>query len=167
MARLDAWRDPIVRREACAALQRALEIGDTTTAERLLILDFLITVGLITGDPELRHHLRTWSQRAEALDPRIATLQGSRGAVLVETGQYAAGKALLESAAARPLERTADLSITQLFLARAEAALGHPAAAHAYLAQARAAIHGDESLAWLRQLAERIERELPTLADAV
>jgi hypothetical protein len=60
--------------------------------EEMLVLDTLLTYGLACGDTELRPHLDEWSLRASELGPEIATLIGTRGAVLVELGQFAAGR---------------------------------------------------------------------------
>lgn len=64
------------------------------------MLDTLVTHGIVFGDLAVRHHLDDWSQQALAPSPDLPTLQGSRGAALVECGRCEEGKALLVPLAA-------------------------------------------------------------------
>ena len=157
IARAEKFTNEWARRDVLAILQRQLDTGALTPVEEMLVLDGLLTTGLITGDPEYRPHLAAWAQRTAVLGPDIATLTGSRGAVLVELGDFAAGKALLESVATTDAH---DSAITAAFLARAEAGLGDTAAAHRHADAARQAVDGDPSLAWIRPLIERVARKL-------
>jgi hypothetical protein len=90
--------------------------------EELLVLDSLVTSGLISGDPAFRGQLDAWSQRAFKLGPDALTLRASRGAVLVDVGRWEEGKAMLSQVSA--IEGSFDLLMTQVYLARAEYALG-------------------------------------------
>lgn len=159
IARTEKYTNEWARRDVLAILQRQLDTGALTPAEEMLVLDCLLTTGLIAGDPEYRPHLAAWAHRAGELGPDIATLTGSRAAVLVELGDYAAGKALLESVVATS-DSPQDGPIVAAFLARAAAVLGDTAAARRHADAARQAVDGDASLAWLRPLIERVAREL-------
>jgi hypothetical protein len=129
LARSERWVDKEIRRDVEEALLEELAQGGLTRAEEMLVLDALITDGLLYGDPELRPRLDEWSRRALQLGPQVQTLLGSRGAVLVELGRYGEGKALLEKAA--PANRSDPFGsvMNDIFLARAEHALGNTAAA--------------------------------------
>ncbi len=97
MLRSDQWTDAEARRDFQDALQRELGRGALSREENIMALDALVTNGLIYRDPPLRAHLDAWSQQALRFGPDIATLRGSRGAVLVELGRYEEGKALTGS----------------------------------------------------------------------
>ena len=159
IARAEKYTNEWARRDVLAILRRQLETGGLTPAEEMLVLDCLLTTGLITGDPEYRPHLAAWAHRAAELGPDIAALTGTRGAVLVEFGDWAAGKALLDAVVPTP-DSPHDGPIVDAFLARATAGLGDIAAARRHADAARRAIDGDASLAWVRPLIERVEREL-------
>ena len=95
-------------------------------------------------------------------------MRPTRGSVLVEMGEYTAGMALLKSATTESTDPTIDLPLINLFLARAENALGNRAAAHAHLGQARSAIDHETRLEWVRPLSERVGQELSkTMANTV
>ena len=165
-AALDQMRNTAEsRRKAWAALQREVGRGDLTAEEEMFALDWLITHGLaadrpIFGDPMLRPKLDEWSERALRLGPKVKTLVGSRGAVLVELGRYREGKALLQTIAAAKAAPLFDALLVRIFLARAEHALGNAAAARSLIAQARAlaraGVRPPAPAAWMR----RLQREL-------
>src|SRR5262249_49850819 len=146
VARQEKYTNEFARRDVLTGLQAQLDSGALTAPEEMLTLDCLLTTGLITGDPAFRRHLAAWATRVAALGPDIPTLAGSRGAVLIELGDFAAGKALLDSA---PMTDTHDRAITTAFLARAEAGLGDPAAARRHADALRQAFDVDPALAWI------------------
>jgi hypothetical protein len=157
--RREKYTNEWARRDVLVALQRELDGGALTPAEEMLTLDCLLTTGLITGDPDYRPHLGAWARRAGELGPDIATLTGSRGAVLIELGDFSGGKALLETVAATMTDAH-DGAITAAFLARAEAGLGDMTQAHRHAEVARRAFERTPSLAWIEPLIARVEREL-------
>lgn len=114
-----------------------LDLNETTPEEEMLVLDMLVTDGLVEGDPELRPHLDEWSSRAISLGPTISTLVGSRGAVLAQLGRYAEAKTLLDRAASAPDPSATDRFLNSLFLARAEHGLGNIDVARTLMARAR------------------------------
>lgn len=113
--------------DGSAELQLELDGGQLSTAETLLVLDTLITRALMTREPNLVRHLDAWSARALALAPDLRTIQGSRGAALVELGRIEEGRAMLAAIAAA--STGFDAFMTKLFLANAELARGDLAAA--------------------------------------
>src|SRR5262249_26273467 len=149
------WNDPGVRREALDAAQRTLA-GDTMSSEeRMLIIDTLVTIAVVSRDPRFYPHLDDWSREAAELMPATNT----RAVVLVELGKSAAGKTLLD-ARAKPGFATTDpfdmceRIMTQAFIARAEGALGDPAPARRRLAAARDAIGANAAYEVLRPVVD-------------
>ena len=129
--------------------------------EEMLVLDKLVTDGLLFADPALHTELDQWSLRALQLGPEIRTLVGSRGAVLVETGRYEEGKALLETVAFADDAAPFDALISRIFLARAEHALGNGVAAARLMTQVRSAIANPGSAGPATMaLIERVESEM-------
>jgi hypothetical protein len=163
VTRTETWSNAFARHDVLPILRRELASGTLSPEEEMLALDALITTGLVSGAPDWRLHLDAWSARAVALGPDIATLKGSRGAVLVELGQPQAGKALLESLAATAPSGSIDATMTQIYLARAEGALNNVAAAQPHLADARRAVDAIPRLAGLRPLLERSERAVAAM----
>jgi hypothetical protein len=137
ISRLDRWDDADARRDRRESLLRELASGALSREEVMLVLDGLITDGLLSDDPAVRPHLDEWSLRATKLGPDIATLVGSRGAVLVELGRYDEGKALLAPIVEAERTEPLDALLSLIFLARAEHACGDDAAARRYAASAR------------------------------
>jgi hypothetical protein len=164
MNRPDRWADEATRHEVQDALIRELERGGLSDQEEMLVLDALLTYGLVCDDPELRLHLDQWSTRALALGPDIGTLLGTRGAVLVSLGRHEEGKALLSTlpraSGNAPFDAMFDKLMNQIFLARAELALGNGAIAQNLIGDARStatAIGGSPTVALLMA---RLEPEL-------
>jgi hypothetical protein len=114
------------------AARSALERGGLAPDEEMLVLDALVSMGATKRDPDFLASLDEWSARALALDPILPTLRGSRGAAL---GRYSEGMAILASIEAAVSPR--DFAISQVFVAKAQLALGEHAAARRSLAAAR------------------------------
>jgi hypothetical protein len=90
--RVDRWTDAKARHDSQEALLRELARRDLPREAEILVLDTLVTDGLVFGDAHLCSRLDEWSARALELGPEINTLRGSRGAVLVSLGRYEAEK---------------------------------------------------------------------------
>jgi dienelactone hydrolase len=158
VARHQRLNDRGSHRKAWAALQRELARGDLTPEEEMYALDWLITDGLTPtltfADPLFRRKLDEWSERALRLGPKVKTLIGSRGSVLVELGRYQEGKALLQAVVFAKGGPLLDSLLTRMFLARAEFALGNRAAANRLITEARAiargGVRGPALTAWIR-----------------
>jgi hypothetical protein len=162
-----AWRDCVerwtkedVRRHVWEALRRELAQGDLLPEEEKVVLDLLVTDGLIFADPILRPELDEWSSRALQLEPEARTLIGSRGAVLVEIGRYQEGKALLEVVVLSDWDAPFDLFMSRVFLARAEHALGNIAAAGKLMTDVQTIDQTGVAGPALTALVERIENEM-------
>jgi hypothetical protein len=159
-------KDKDVHAEAREAILRELGRCDLTREEQMWAFDALTTEGIVSGDPAIRPCLDGWSQQALTLGPDLPTLQGSRGAVLVELGRYAEGKALLAPLAAPDPARAFDAFMSQAFLALAERGLGNEAAARqsadAARATAKAAYSGKtETSPTIAAMLARLDREIP------
>ena len=173
VARHQRLNDRGSHRKAWAALQRELARGDLTPEEEMFALDWLITDGLTPtptfADPLLRRKLDEWSEQALRLGPKVKTLIGSRGSVLVELGRYQEGKALLRTVVFAKGAPLMDSLLTRIFLARAEHALGNAAAARRLMVEARAiarsGVRGPALTAWMgriqREAREMRSRRLP------
>jgi hypothetical protein len=158
--------DRDARPEAREGVLRELQRGKLSREEQIWALDALITDGIISGDPAVRPFLDAWSQQALALGPDRPTLQGSRGAVLVELGRYAEGKALLAPLAAPDQPVSFDSFMNCAFLARAEHGLGNEAAARQLADAARAmvktAISGEtKTQDMIAEMLVRLHSEIP------
>jgi hypothetical protein len=132
---VDKYEDGAALQAHRAALERELA-SQLSREEKLLVLDSLITTGLISGEPGFRARLDEWSLRALQLGPEIETLRGGRGSVLVELGRWEEGKTILAKLSA--VEGSFDLLMIQIYLARAEHALGNTAEAERLARAARA-----------------------------
>ena len=110
-----------------------------STAEEMLVLDVLVTDGLIFADPAVRPDLDQWSLRALRVGPKVKTLIGSRGAVLVELGHYQKGKRLLETLAFSSDAAPFDALLRQSAPLRRIGTFGLAVGASMYMAMASAA----------------------------
>lgn len=163
LARADRWTSEEARHDVRAALRGELRDGDLPAAEEMLLLDALVTDGLIFADPAARPELDQWSLRAVQLGPEVKTLIGSRGAVLVELGRYQEGKHLLETVAFSSDAAPFDALMSQVFLARAEHALGNADLAGDLMRRVRSAITNPDALGpAVMALIERIEKQMQT-----
>jgi hypothetical protein len=158
--RAERWTDEAVRRDIWQALRRKLTQGDLLPAEETLVLDLLVTEGLIFADPVLRPELDAWSLRALQLEPQSMTLVGSRGAVLVEIGRYQEGKSLLETVLFADGTAPFDLFMSRIFLARAERALGNVAAAREFMMDVPVIHQTSAAGPAMTALVERIKNEM-------
>ncbi|MGK9168321.1 M50 family metallopeptidase [Inquilinus limosus] len=131
-------QDGLSAEESVAAVLALLARSDLTQEERLALLDRLICDGLATESKADLARLDEWSRRALDLGPNIATVRGSRGAVLIRLGRYAEGKALLES----DRGDDHDTGFRHLFIAKAMLGLGDREAAAAALPSVRQHLNG-------------------------
>ena len=159
------WLGEDARRRVLGVVQAELGATVMSSGERLLILDLLITTALISRDLVFYGHLDDWARQMSELDPADALTTSTRGVVLVERGDFAAGKALLDKVAkpsftpSDPFD-TSDYIMVQAFIARAEGALGNPRAGRRRLVDVRRAISSNSAYESLRPLVDRIDREL-------
>jgi len=160
----ELWGSAVVRRQMLDAVLGELSKHRMAPEERSLALGFLVTVALISRDPIFYPYLEGWASQVAVLE-QDGTMTNTRGVVLVELGQFAAGKALLD-AVAKPgfaTKDSVDMSeriFTQAFIARAEGGLGDPGAGRRRLVQARCAVSTNAAFEVLRLVVDRIDREL-------
>ena len=119
----ERWTDAEARRDMRNALLGEISATELPLSERLVVLEALVTTGLVTGDQAYRLELDQWSLTAMQLGPMIKTVHGSRGAALVELGRFEEGKSLLLQVA--DPSAPCDYFVGQFFLARAERGLGN------------------------------------------
>lgn len=165
MLRSDQWNDAEARRDFQDALQRELGRGALSREENIMALDALVTSGLIYRDPPLRAHLDAWSQQALRLGPDVATLRGSRGAVLVELRRYQEGKAFLVPLVGAEPRKSFDAFMVSVFLAHAEHALGNAAAARALAAAARENVEAVRGIPEVASMLSRLDAELASPSE--
>jgi len=146
--------------EVKAFLLQALASAALPHAEELLVLDKLVTVGLISGEPMGLAKLDEWSLRASTGGPDIATIVGSRGAVLVELGRYKEGRILLRSAANSDQMTAFDMVLNDVFLARAEHALGNTRRAHYLIKTVRRTLQYQPTSPDVLELVARVEAKV-------
>lgn len=148
-------QDGLSDKESVAAILVLLARSDLTRQERLALLDRLICDGLAAeGDADLAR-LDDWSRRALELGPDIATVRGSRGAVLIRLGRYEEGKGLLEG---DPGDDQ-DAGFRHLFIAKAMLGLGDRGAAAAALPSIRQLLNGPGP-SYIQTLLRQFEAEL-------
>jgi hypothetical protein len=150
-----------IRGEIEEELRHELRCGDLAREERIWVLDALITRGLVYGEPAARLHLDDWSRQALALAPDLLTLQGSRGAVLVELGRYEEGRALLTPLAAPDQPASFDSFMSRASLAIAEHRLGSEAAARQLADAARATAEATGTTSHMTAMLVRLDRAIP------
>ncbi len=131
------WDSGAAREESNAALERELQRGGLTPPEELMVLDILITRGLLARDPALHGKMDLWSQRALALGSHLPTIRGSRGSVLCLLGRHGEAKAMLETVEAGGPVLPFDALMTKIFMARASAGLGEMSEASRLIGEAR------------------------------
>jgi Peptidase family M50 len=119
----ERWTQSEARRDIRNALLGEISAAELPLSERLIVLEALVTIGLVTGDLTYRSELDQWSLTAMQLAPMIKTVRGSRGAALVELGRFEEGKSLLLQVA--DPSAPSDYLMGQFFLARAERGLGN------------------------------------------
>ncbi len=152
-------------RQTLETVQGLLEGDMMSPEERMLGINLLIMRALLSRDPVLCRHLDAWARKLAALDPDGTQTTGTRGLVQVELGQFAAGRALLDTVAkpsftaSDPFD-TADYIAVHAFIARAEGGLGDPRTGRRRLADVRRAIVTNLAYEALRPLVDRIDREL-------
>jgi tetratricopeptide (TPR) repeat protein len=114
----------LARHEYDSELIRLLEGNSLSRWEQILTLDILVGSALMSRDPAMVVNLENWLQQMQSLAPNIETVSETRGAVLVELGQYQAAKDLLEPLAWTQHDPHEQIMLL-LFLGYAEFKLGN------------------------------------------
>lgn len=132
--------------------------ADMPTCEQLLLLDALIMQALPQADPESLDRLDRWSARAYELGSGIATVRGSRGAVLIEIGRPEEGLALLADGLNG---QEFNDCLVHAFRALGHFELGDTARAESEFAAAKALFKHEQWQAQdIRQMVERIGKTI-------
>jgi hypothetical protein len=160
-ANVQEWASPADRLQSIEALENELHRGGLPRGEELIVLDVLITWGLTAADPSPLHEkLDRWSQRALELGNDLATIRGSRGAVLALLGRYQEAKALLATVPTSGDAPLMDVIMTKISLAQALSDLGEQSEAQRLIAEARAAAPAKEPVPGVLRLLARVEAEI-------
>jgi predicted Zn-dependent protease len=128
----------------------------TSDLESVYLLDILISIVLIHGQIQYLKQAEIWSKKAFELASHSRTIQGSRGGILVELGEFDEAKRILLPLIA-PENEPIDKLISLCYLAKADYALGNSKEAQDSLDQAGKMIDKDATLS---QVFTRVENEL-------
>jgi tetratricopeptide (TPR) repeat protein len=133
--------------EAIALLDQLLNPENASDAEKAYILDTLASIVINHGQKQYLAQADRWSQEALKLAGHSKTIQGTRGAILIELGQYEEGKQTLF-----PLTELdndpLDIAISSAYLAKADHHLGN----------------NEQAWKWLKQ-AEQVGEKVPSLSE--
>lgn len=121
--------------EAVSLLKKLLRDETLSSSERAYLLDKLVSVVVIYRRSEYLDQANLWSKEALELFGDSKTLQGTRGAILIELGQYVQGKALLLPLVTADNDPI-DIAFSSCYLAKADHALGNSQDAQIWLRRA-------------------------------
>jgi len=133
--------------EAIALWNQLLNAENASDIERTYILDMLASIVIIHGQKQYLTQADGWSQEAMKLAGFSKTIQGTRGAILVELGKYEEGKQMLFPLTA-PDNDPIDIAIGGYYLAKADHRLGN----------------SEQALVLLKQ-AEKVGQKVPGLSE--
>ncbi|ABA19778.1 hypothetical protein Ava_0152 [Trichormus variabilis ATCC 29413] len=105
-------------------LEPILDYPDILTRDKLYIIDTLASIIINHGEKQYLDKANKWSEQAMELASDIKTIQGTRGAILVELGRYSEGKEIL-----LPLTEVGneaiDIAVSCCYIAKADYYLGN------------------------------------------
>jgi tetratricopeptide (TPR) repeat protein len=110
--------------EAIALYNRLLRSQNASGAERVYFLDILASIVIVHGQKQYLTQADVWSQEAMKLAGHSKTVQGTRGAILIELGRYEEGMRMLFQLT-EPDNYPLDIAISSCCLAKAEHRLGN------------------------------------------
>jgi hypothetical protein len=110
--------------EAIALLIQLLNAKNASNAEKVYFLDTLSSIVINYGQKQYLTQADGWSQEAMRLAGYSKTIQGTRGAILIELGKYEEGKQLLFPLT-EPDNDPIDMAISNYYLAKADHCLGN------------------------------------------
>src|SRR5262249_29184135 len=120
--------------EAITLWNQLLNAENTSDVERAYLLDILASIVINLGQKQYLAQADRWSQEALKLADRSKTIQVTRGAILIELGQYEEGKQML-LLLAKPGNDPVDVVISSYYLAKADHRLGNNEQAWKWLKQ--------------------------------
>lgn len=133
--------------EAIALYNRLLSAQNASGAERVYFLDVLASIVIIYGQKQYLTQADVWSQEAMKLAGHSKTVQGTRGAILIELGMYEEGMRML-SQLTEPDNDPLDIAISSCYLAKAEHRPGN----------------NEQAWRWLK-LAEKAGEQVPEFSE--
>src|SRR5262245_30226031 len=129
--------------EAIALWNQLLNAENASGIERAYLLEMLASIVINHGQKQYLTQADGWTQEAMKLAGFSKTIQGTRGAILVELGKYEEGKQMLFPLTA-PDNDPIDITISGYYLAKADHRLGN----------------SEQALVWLKQ-AEKVGKKVP------
>jgi hypothetical protein len=121
--------------EIVALLSELLSGESASDAERAYLLDWLSAIVINHGQKQYLSQADAWSEEAMKYAGHAKTIQGTRGAILIELGKYEEGRKLLF-----PLTEEGndlfDIAISSYYLAKADHHLGNGEQARIWLKKA-------------------------------
>jgi tetratricopeptide (TPR) repeat protein len=133
--------------EAIALYNRLSRAQNASGAERVYFLEILASIVIIHGQKQYLIQADAWSQEAMKLAGYSKTVQGTRGAILIELGKYEEGMRMLIQLT-EPDNDPLDIAISSCYLAKAEHHLGN----------------NEQAWSWLK-LAEKAGVQVPELSE--
>ena len=133
--------------EAIALWDQLLNAENASDVEKAYILDTLASIVINHGQKQYLTQADRWSQEALKLAGHSKTIQGTRGAILIEMGQYEVGIQTLLPLT-EPDNDPIDIAISSAYLAKADHHLGN----------------NEQAWKWLKQ-AEQVGEKVPGLSD--
>ena len=133
--------------KAIALFNQLLIAENASDVEKAYTLDLLASIVIIYGQKQYLDRADRWSQEALKLAGHSKTLQGTRGAVLIEMGQYEEGKQMLLPLT-KPGNDPIDIILGSYYLTKADHRLGN----------------NEQARTWLRQ-AEMVGKNVPVLPE--
>jgi predicted Zn-dependent protease len=121
--------------EAIAVYNQLLKAENTSDAERVYILEMLGSIVINHRQMQYLTQADYWSQEAMKLAAHSKTIQGTRGAILIELGRHEEGKQTLLPLT-EPGNDLIDIVVSSSYLARADHHLGNSEQAWKWLKQA-------------------------------
>lgn len=124
--------------EAIALWDQLLDAENASDVEKAYLLDMLASIVINHGQRQYLTQADGWSQEAMELAGYSKTIQATRGAILVELGEYEEGKQML-LLLTKPENDLTDIVISNYYLAKADQRLGNSEHARRWLKQAEQA----------------------------
>lgn len=125
--------------------------------DQLYLLDLLTSIVINYGEQKYIHKADEWSKQAMELSVDIITIQGTRGAILIELGRYSEGKEML-----LPLTTAGnaaiDVAVSCCYIAKADYYLGNEFQVKNWLNQA-------EKIGAAPRILQRIQNEIDNFAS--
>lgn len=144
--------------EVIKLLEPILHDNNIITRDKIYIIDILASIVINYGETKYLAQADSWSAQGLALAGDIKTLQGTRGAILVELGRYHEGKEMLLPLTEAGNEAI-DIVVSCCYIAKADYFLGNEDKVKSWLKKA-------EQIGTANQIFWRIQTELNCLLNS-